>query len=51
MAYIDKCPQSAYIHGFSGILSMIRRGFFEDRKSNHKIAEEEQEVVWTEKCA
>jgi hypothetical protein len=33
-----------YLHGFSWILSMVRRRFFEDRKSNHEIAEEKQEV-------
>jgi hypothetical protein len=30
---------------------MIRRRFFEDRKSDHGIAEEKQKFVWTEKCA
>jgi hypothetical protein len=30
--------------GLSGILSVVRRGFFKDRKSDYKIAEEEQEI-------
>jgi hypothetical protein len=34
----------------SKILSTIRQSFFEDSKSDHKLAEEEQEFVWTEKC-
>ena len=44
MAYTDECSRSAYLHGFSGILSTDRRGFFEDRKSDYGIVEEEQEV-------
>ena len=44
MTCADECPRSAQLHGFSGILSKIRRGFFEDRKSHYEIAEEEQEV-------
>jgi hypothetical protein len=28
----------------------VHRGIFEDSKSDHGIAEEEQEVVWTDKC-
>jgi len=35
--------------GFGGILSMIRRRFYEDGKSDHEIAEEKQEVCT--KCA
>jgi hypothetical protein len=39
---------------FMGLVGYYRRfiqRFFEDRKSNHGIAEEKQEIhVWTEKC-
>jgi hypothetical protein len=44
MVYADECPRSAYIHGFSEILSTVCRGFFEDRKSDNEIIEEEKEV-------
>ena len=44
MAYTDECLRSAYLHGFSGILSTVHRGIFEDIKSDHGIAKEEQEV-------
>jgi hypothetical protein len=44
MAYDNECPRSVYLHGFSGILSTDRRGFFEDSKSDYGIVEEEQEV-------
>jgi hypothetical protein len=50
MAYADKFPRSTYLHGFSGILSTVHRRFFENNKSNHRIAEEEQELFWAEKC-
>ena len=46
MAYTDECPRSAYLHGFSGILLMVHRGFFEDSKSDHEIVEEEKEVCF-----
>jgi hypothetical protein len=44
MACIEECPGSAQLHGFSMILSMVCRGIFEYIKSDHEIAEEEQEV-------
>jgi hypothetical protein len=44
MACTEKCTRSMQLYGFSRILPMIRRRFFEDRKSDHRIAEEKQEV-------
>jgi hypothetical protein len=44
MDYADECPKSAQLHGFSRILSTVRRGIFEDSKSDHGVIEEEQEV-------
>jgi hypothetical protein len=44
MAYIDEHTGITYLYGFSRILTMIRRSFFEDNKSNHGITEEKQEV-------
>jgi hypothetical protein len=44
MACTEKCTRSMQLYGFSRILPMVRRRFFEDRKSDHGIAEEKQEV-------
>jgi hypothetical protein len=44
MAYTKKCTISTHIYGFSEILLMVHRRFFKDRKSDHGIAEEKQEV-------
>jgi hypothetical protein len=38
------------IYGFINILPMVHRRFFEDSKSNHKIAQEKKKFVWIEKC-
>ena len=44
MACTDKCHRSAKFYGFSRILLTVCRGIFKDSKSDHGIAEEEQEV-------
>jgi hypothetical protein len=43
MTFIDECTRSTYLYGFRRILSMVRRRFLEDRKSDHGITEEKQE--------
>jgi hypothetical protein len=44
MDCIDERPISTYLNGFRGILLMVHRRFFEDRKFDYGIAEEKQEV-------
>jgi hypothetical protein len=44
MSCVEKCTRSTYLHGFSGILSTVRRRFFEDRKFDYGVAEEKQEI-------
>ena len=44
MAYTDKHNRNVQLNGFSRILPMVRRRFFEDSKSNHGITEEKKEV-------
>ena len=44
MARTNECLGSAYLHGFSKILLMVFREIFEDRKFDHGVEEEEQEV-------
>jgi hypothetical protein len=50
MAYAYKRTRSMQLYGFSRILMMLHRRFFEYSKSDHGIAEEKQEVVWIDKC-
>jgi hypothetical protein len=40
----DKHTRSMQLYGFSQILLTVRRRFFEDRKSDHGITKEKQEV-------
>ena len=49
MANIEKCTISTHIYGFSRILPMIRRRFFEDSRSDHGVTEEKQEVCMDRK--
>ena len=42
MSCTDECLESAQLHGFSRILSMVHRWIFEDSKSNREIVEEEK---------
>jgi hypothetical protein len=50
MACIDEHTRGRDIYGFINILPMVHRRFFEDSKSNHKIAQEKKKFVWIEKC-
>jgi hypothetical protein len=43
MAHTDKHTKSMHLYGFSRIIPMICRRFFEDRKSDHGIAEGKNE--------
>jgi hypothetical protein len=45
MASTEKCARSVEFCGFSRILPIICRRIFEDNKTDHKIVEEEQEVL------
>jgi hypothetical protein len=45
MVGTDKRTRITQFYGFIRILPMICRRIFEDRKSDHRIAEEEQEVL------
>lgn len=42
VAYADECSGSAMLCGLRRILSTVRRGFFEDSKSDYRIAKEEK---------
>jgi hypothetical protein len=47
MTCVDECPRSAYLHGFSGILSTIRRGFFKDSNPITELQKKNKKFVWT----
>jgi hypothetical protein len=47
---LDRDTISRQVYGFSRILPMVHRRFFEDIKFDHGIEEEKKEVVWTNKC-
>jgi hypothetical protein len=44
MACPEESTRSTHLYGFSKILPTIRQRFSKDRKSNHGIAEEKQEL-------
>jgi hypothetical protein len=46
MACTEKHTRSMHLYGFSRILPMVHRRFFEDSKSDHGIAEEKKEVFY-----
>jgi hypothetical protein len=51
MVCVNERTQSMQLHGFSRILSTIRRGFFEDSNSITELQKKNKKFVWTEKCA
>ena len=50
MAYADECPKSTQLHGFSGILSMVCRGFLKISNSITELQKKNKKFVWTKKC-
>jgi hypothetical protein len=44
-------PEVRSFMGLAGILSTVRRGFFEDSKSDCELQKKNKKFVWTEKCA
>jgi hypothetical protein len=51
MANTDKHTRSTQLYGFSRILPMIRRRFFEDRNPITELQKKNKKFIWTEKCA
>jgi hypothetical protein len=51
MACTKKCPKSAYLHGFIGILSNVHRGFLKIANPIMELQKKTKNFVWNEKCA
>jgi hypothetical protein len=47
----QRMSQKCVVYGVSRILSTVCRGFFEDSKSDHGIAEEKQECLFGQRTA
>jgi hypothetical protein len=52
---IMECPkptnvQEVHIFRFSGLLSTFHQRFFKHSKSDHRVTEEENKIVYAEKC-